>query len=47
MFHKVDPNVQGPIEVEESVSCMLEVVRKLTAENSGKVESHREDGSWF
>lgn len=48
MFRKLDPNVNGPIEIEESVSGQLQVIRDLTEENSGKYLSHHGDNiNWF
>ncbi|KAH0841374.1 short-chain dehydrogenase [Fonsecaea pedrosoi] len=40
-FRKFDPNVTGPISVDESVTCMLRVIGDLTEANSGKFLSHR------
>jgi hypothetical protein len=46
-FHKIDPRVEGPIPVEESVASQLKVIQKLTAEMSGKHVGRLGDGDWF
>ena len=47
-FHKLDPNVQGPIPVDASVQAQLKLIRGLTAEDSGKVLTHNGDAdTWF
>lgn len=47
-FHKVDPSVEGPISVEESVIAQLLVIQNLTEADSGKVFTHRgTSNDWF
>lgn len=46
-FHKVDPNVDGPISVAESVNCQLQVIEGLSEANSGTVQNHRGDDRYF
>jgi len=40
MFHRLDPNVDGPAPVDEAVSNMLKVIRSLTEADSGKFLTH-------
>lgn len=47
MFRKVDPEVDGPAPVEDSVSAMLERIETLTEANSGTFVTHRGDEQWF
>jgi hypothetical protein len=48
MFHRLDPKVEGPIPVDESVTAMLQVVRGLTATDSGKFLTHHgNNDEWF
>ena len=47
-FHKIDPSVNGPIPVDESVSAMLKVIQNLTEASSGKFLTHHgNDDEWF
>lgn len=47
-FHKIDPSVNGPIPVDESVTAMLQVIQNLTEANSGKFLTHHgNDDEWF
>lgn len=47
-FHKLDPAVEGPIPVADSVAAQLKVIRNLAVEDSGRVLTHRGDAnSWF
>lgn len=47
-FHKIDPSVNGPIPVDESVTAMLQVIENLTEANSGKFLTHHgNDDEWF
>jgi NAD(P)-dependent dehydrogenase (short-subunit alcohol dehydrogenase family) len=46
-FHKIDPSVDGPIPVAESVSNQLQQVQNLTAKGSGKFVTHRGNENWF
>jgi hypothetical protein len=47
-FHKIDPSVDGPIPVDQSVTAMLQVIQDLTEANSGKfVTHHGNDSQWF
>ncbi|KAF2647586.1 NAD(P)-binding protein [Lophiostoma macrostomum CBS 122681] len=41
MFHKVDPNVTGPLPVDESVTAQLQVIQSLSEATSGKFLSLR------
>ena len=48
LFHKVDPNVEGPTPVKEAVSTMLRTIDNLTEENSGKfLTQHGDEDTWF
>lgn len=48
MFHKIDPNVQGPDSVEDAVNNMLKVIRNLKQADSGKFLTHHGDEeTWF
>lgn len=48
MFHKIDPNVEGPAPIEEAVDNMLNVIRNLTEADSGKFLTHHGDEqTWF
>jgi hypothetical protein len=47
-FHKIDPKVEGPIPVDESVTEQIRVIQNLTEENSGKFVGHRGNAAeWF
>ncbi|KEF52315.1 uncharacterized protein A1O9_11555 [Exophiala aquamarina CBS 119918] len=47
-FRKLDPSVNGPIPVDESVTAQLRVIQSLTEANSGKFVSHHGDSKdWF
>jgi len=47
-FRKIDPSVNGPIPVDESVTAMLQVIQNLTEANSGKFLTHHgNDDEWF
>ncbi|CAI6312312.1 unnamed protein product [Periconia digitata] len=47
-FHKVDPNVEGPRPVEESVADQLRVIGNLSAAESGKFLTHHGNhDQWF
>jgi len=46
-FHKIDPTVDGPISVEESVTEQLQVIQSLTEASSGKFLTHRGNNNWF
>ncbi|KAK1045096.1 hypothetical protein LTR74_018202 [Friedmanniomyces endolithicus] len=47
-FQKVDPNLKGPISVQESVQAQLAVIASLDAATSGRFLTHRGDAtSWF
>jgi hypothetical protein len=46
-FHKIDPTVEGPIPVAESVSEQLRVIQNLTVEDSGKFLTHHGNDVWF
>lgn len=48
MFHKVDPTVEGPISIEDSVSLQLKAIQSLNDTNSGKFLTHHgDDDTWF
>jgi hypothetical protein len=36
MFHKLDPTVEGPESIEKAVFNMLQVIKGLTENDSGK-----------
>ena len=46
-FRKADPNLKGPISVEESVTGQIEVIEGLSAEQSGRFLSHHGNRDWF
>ncbi|EXJ69285.1 uncharacterized protein A1O5_07321 [Cladophialophora psammophila CBS 110553] len=47
-FRKLDPSVNGPISVDESVTHQLQVIQSLTEANSGKfVTHHGNHDEWF
>jgi hypothetical protein len=46
-FHKLDPSVNGPIPIAESVSAQLQQLQNLTVENSGMFVTHRGNENWF
>ena len=48
MFHKADPNVEGPMSVNESITLQLKAIQSLTDANSGKFLTHHgDDDTWF
>ena len=48
MFHKADPNVEEPLEIDESIALQLKAISGLTEENSGKhLTQHGDDDTWF
>ncbi|EXJ77313.1 hypothetical protein A1O3_09539 [Capronia epimyces CBS 606.96] len=47
VFRKIDPTVDGPISVDESVTDQLQVVQNLTEADSGKFVTHRGNNNWF
>lgn len=40
VFHRLDPNVNGPAPVDEAVTNMLQVIQSLTEADSGKFLTH-------
>ncbi|EXJ56769.1 hypothetical protein A1O7_07113 [Cladophialophora yegresii CBS 114405] len=47
-FHKIDPTVEGPISVDESVTDQLQVIQNLTEADSGKFLTHHGNhDEWF
>ncbi len=46
-FHKLDPSVDGPISVDQSVTDQLQVIQSLTEANSGKFVSQHGNNDWF
>jgi len=46
-FRKLDPSVNGPISVDESVAAQLQVIQGLTEVDSGKSLSHHGNNDWF
>ena len=46
-FQKVDPNVKGPITLEESVKLQLEVIGRLDEKMSGSFVSQHGNRDWF
>ncbi|KAF4994676.1 hypothetical protein FDECE_13049 [Fusarium decemcellulare] len=46
-FHKLDPTVDGPISVDQSVTDQLQVIQGLTEANSGKFLTHHGNSDWF
>lgn len=48
MFHKADPNVEGPISINDSVALQMKAIQSLTDANSGKFLTHHgDDDTWF
>lgn len=48
LFHKLDPNVEGPSPVDRSVGDQLQVIQSLTEADSGKFLTHHGDTrTWF
>lgn len=46
-FQKLEPNLQGPLTVEDSVRMQLEIVGKLDDTLSGSFVSHHGNKYWF
>jgi hypothetical protein len=47
-FHKIDPSVEGPISIEESVTSQLKVIQNLSEADSGKFLTHHgNQEDWF
>lgn len=46
-FKRAEPNLQGPITMEESVRMQLEVIDKLDDKLSGQFVSHHGNKYWF
>jgi hypothetical protein len=40
VFHRLDPNVNGPAPKDEAVANMLQVIQNLTEADSGKFLTH-------
>ncbi len=46
-FKRADPDLQGPLTVEDSVRMQLEVIDKLDEKLSGLFVSHHVNKNWF
>lgn len=47
LFRNVKPDLEGRIMPEESVRDQLDVISKLSAEQSGKMVSQHGNEDWF
>ncbi|RMZ75560.1 hypothetical protein DV737_g5233, partial [Chaetothyriales sp. CBS 132003] len=46
-FRKLDPSVNGPIPVDESITDQLQVIQSLKEADSGKFVTHHGNNDWF
>ena len=46
-FRRAEPDLQGPITVEDSVRMQLETIDKLDEKLSGSFVSHHGNKNWF
>jgi len=46
-FRNIDPNFEGPITPEKSVSSMLEVINRWTVKDTGAFVSHHGNKDWL
>lgn len=46
-FRKLNPTFTGPIKPKESITMQLQVLDKLTPEDSGKFLSHHGNKEWL